>query len=82
MDKPIVKYPCDWSYRVIGEDESAVKIAISEVMGNTKHTLESSNKSSGGKYLSLNLSCKVKSEGERVNIFNMLKAASVIKMVL
>ncbi len=82
MEQPEIKYPINWEYRVIGEDGDAVKIAVKEIMGDTKFTINSSKKSSKGKYLSFVFKCKVVSEVERQTIFNLLKASPAVKMVL
>ena len=80
--KPEITYPCRWPYRVIGSDTSQINKAVSNVMGDKKYTITLSNTSSGGKYVSFNVKTRVKSEDERIGIFNDLKSHDAIKMVL
>ncbi|MBD3264231.1 MAG: DUF493 family protein [Candidatus Omnitrophica bacterium] len=80
--EPRIGYPCEWSYTVIGRDEEIMRGAVSEVMDDKKFTLSFSKKSSGGKYISLNIKTLVFSEEERNKIYTSLCATEAIKMVL
>jgi uncharacterized protein len=80
--KPEITYPCSWGYRVIGTEAAPMKNAIESVVASKKYKLKDSNKSSGGKYISMALSLIVDSEEERLSIYESLKASDEIKMVL
>lgn len=82
QNKPEILYPCEWHYRIIGAVEETLRKVVESVTLGKKYTLVSSNQSSGGKYLSLQLSVIVNNEEERIAIFNALKASPDIKMVL
>jgi len=82
MTKTEFKYPCQWSYRIIGEDEKLLRDAAASAVGNKKYKLSVSNRSSGGKYHSLNLELIVNDEAERLRIFNHLNKDPAIKFVL
>ena len=82
MEKPVIEYPCKWSFRVIGSDESLMRKAIKTTMDDSAYSLMVSNASKTGKYVSLNLETVVHNEGHRNQIYGDLKAAPPIKMVL
>jgi putative lipoic acid-binding regulatory protein len=82
MEKSVVEYPCKWSFRVIGSDESLMRKAVESILGDSAHSLMVSNASKTGKYISLNLETVVRDEGHRNQIYEGLKAAPPIKMVL
>jgi putative lipoic acid-binding regulatory protein len=82
MEKSVVEYPSKWSFRVIGSDESLMRKAVESILGDSAHSLMVSNASKTGKYISLNLETVVRDEGHRNQIYEDLKAAPPIKMVL
>lgn len=82
MEKPKIKYPCTWSYRIIGQDEQMLRKAAVSVAGGKKYTLSASNRSSGGKYYSFNFEIDVKDNSERLSIYDCLGKDPAIKMVL
>ena len=82
MQKPNIQYPCNWSYRIIGKEESLLREAAFSVAGDRTYTLKKSNTSSGGKYVSLHLTVTVSDENERLRIFGELKQCPSVKMVL
>jgi putative lipoic acid-binding regulatory protein len=77
-----LEYPCDWTYKLIGYEKEAIQKAIHDVIDEREHTLKASNKSSSGKYISLNLDLLVHNEDDRNFIYEALKAHQNIKMVL
>ena len=80
--KVVLEYPCNWCYKVIATEEKALKQAITDVIDERDHTLEHSNKSKTGKYVSMNLDILVHNEDDRTFIFDALKKHQNIKMVL
>ena len=80
--KVVLEYPCNWCYKVIATEEKALKQAITDVIDEREHTLEHSNKSKTGKYVSMNLDILVHNEDDRTFIFDALKKHQNIKMVL
>lgn len=82
MEKPVIEYPCNWSFKVIGSDESFMRKAVETTMGDSIYSLRVSNASKTGKYVSLNLETVVRDEDHRNQIYEDLKAAPPIKMVL
>ncbi|MEC4678043.1 MAG: DUF493 domain-containing protein [Nitrospirota bacterium] len=87
-DQKIVwTYPCEWTYKVIGYQETAIRQAILEVLMDKARDkafeVSFSNQSRTLKYVSLNLDCMLESETEREEIYMALKKKHpAIKMVL
>ena len=81
MDKPEIKYPCQWDYTVIGADESLLRKAVDECCCGKEHSLEFSKKSKPGKYVSLTVKAKVTDEAERVKLFASMGKHPAVKMV-
>ena len=82
MEKPVIEYPSKWSFSVIGSDESLMRKAVETTMGDSAYSLMVSNVSKTGKYVSLNLETVVRDEDHRNRIYEGLKEAPPIKMVL
>jgi len=80
--KPIINYPCDWQYKVIGTDLDELIKAIEIVADGMEYKISSSNVSSKGNYFSVNLKVFVTSEVIRDIIFEKLEANEFVKMVL
>ena len=82
MGKPEIKYPCNWKYRIIGQDEESLRNAAGSAVNNMKYSLSVSNRSTGGKYQAMNLEVNVRNEEERLGIFEKLKNATGVKIVI
>jgi putative lipoic acid-binding regulatory protein len=82
QQKVVIEYPCNWCYKVIATEKKALEQAIRDVIDEREHTLEHSNKSKTGKYISMNLDLLVHNEDDRTFIFDALKHHQDIKMVL
>lgn len=78
--KPVINYPCDWTYKVIGEDEIKIRDAIQNLLGNTGKIAKVSA-SSKGKYTSISLVVPLQNEAQRNTIYQKLSADSSVKMV-
>ena len=82
MKKPIIDYPCVWPYRIIGRDEQLLRKALSNAVGDKGHRISLANKSSGGKYQSLNAEVTVQSEEEKVDILERLRKDPDVVVVI
>ena len=82
MEKLELKYPLRWSYSIIGLDENDMRAAAKFAVGEKEHSITKSNRSSGGKYISMKLELIVDDEAERFAIFELLKHDKAVKMVL
>jgi uncharacterized protein len=79
---PEIDYPCDWSYRIIGTAESAIRALVAELVGEAAHALEASRVSSRGNYVSVRLTVAVVDDEHRLAIFRGLRDADCVQMVL
>ncbi len=82
QNRPIIEYPCSWTYKLIGNERAGIEIAAFEVLEDIKYSLTPSNASKGGKYISMNLELIVECEDSRLKYYELLKAHQHIKMVL
>ena len=80
--KLVLEYPCSWSYKLIGHEKEAIQRAIHDVILQREHSLDHSNNSKTGKYVSMNLELVIQNEDERNFIYEALKSHQHIKMVL
>jgi len=80
--KLVLEYPCSWSYKLIGHEKEAIQKAIHDVILQREHSLDHSNNSKTGKYVSMNLELVIQNEDERNFIYEAFKAHENIKMVL
>ena len=81
-DKLDIDYPVSWPYKVVGSSEERVREAIAGIVGALEHTVEPSNKSRTGKYVSLELVVTVADEGQRLGIGQALHEHVDVKFVL
>jgi putative lipoic acid-binding regulatory protein len=82
QSKPEINYPCQWGYKIIGRDKEALKICISEIMGDKEHLVSPGNISKTGKFHTYNASCEVESEEERNHLFQAFSVHDAVKMVI
>jgi len=82
MKKPDIEYPCNWSYRIIGGSEPAMRQAVGEILKGADYILAESNRNASGKYISLKLETPVENQEDRDALFRALNASDSVKMVL
>jgi putative lipoic acid-binding regulatory protein len=82
MNEPIIQYPCEWSYRIIGTDEQALRQAASESLGILPYSMTLSNQSPGKKYLSMNIEVTVETQAMRDQIFSALEKHPAVRFML
>ena len=82
MDSPTIEYPCIWSFKIIGSDTAQITDTIVVMLEAFEYQFSESRHSRTGKYTSFNLSVHVKSEEERLAIFNGLKHIPSVKVIL
>ena len=80
--KPEILYPCQWQYRLIGEDRAAMHQAIATWMPASAYTICDANVSSNGRYLSLSLEVTVNDDAERLRMYQLFAGDPAIRMVL
>jgi uncharacterized protein len=81
-ERPLIDYPTNWGYKVIGDDIDKLLQAIEEIVKGFKYEITPSNISKGGKYYSLNLTVVVISEEIRDRLFRELDNHPDIKLVI
>ena len=77
--RPEITYPCDWEYRIIGENEKRVEILVGEIV-KKPYTLEVKNHK--GRFVSLHLVVSVDNEDERNEIYRLLSTHQEVRMVI
>jgi uncharacterized protein len=80
--QPEIKFPCEWSYKIIGLDVNNILIAIEEAVSGLTYEVTPSNVSSTGKYVSLHLKLEVPNEVVRNLIYQKLMQNPDIKFIL
>lgn len=80
--KPIIHYPCEWEYRIIGADPGRMRSAVEEILGDEQYTLEEANWSRQGRWLSMSLRLVVINEAHRYELHRVLREHPDIRMVL
>ncbi len=82
MDKPSIDYPCNWSYCIIGMDERQLRDAIGDCLGKMDYRVAFSHRSTGGKYVSLNVETVVVTESARDQIYEAFSGHTAITRVI
>jgi putative lipoic acid-binding regulatory protein len=80
--KPVIDYPCPWTFQLIGRREDHLRAAVAEVIGTQAHTLTYSHTSSQGKYCSMRLELVVADEAQRLAIGGALHGHPDVRFVL
>lgn len=80
--KPKIDYPCLWQYKVIATDCAQIRRIVEEHLGDAPYSLSESNRSSGGKYVSMSLEMTVHSDYHRLRLYELLTAHPAVKVVL
>jgi len=80
--KPVIEYPCPWTFQLIGRRAREMRAAVAEVVGEQTHTLTFSHLSSQGKYCSMRLELVVSDEAQRLAIGGKLHEHPDIRFVL
>jgi len=81
-ERPEIKYPCAWVYKVIGVDCTLLKDIIVAACTPLEVAISHSHTSSKGKYHSLNAKVFVPDETVRLKIYETLKNHPSVKIVL
>lgn len=80
--KPLISYPCQWQYTVIGSDWEAIRLAVADVVGAVKYSFAESHTSRTGKYRSGHLALVVQTEEHRTSIFHALRKHPAVTTVI
>ncbi|MCB4746392.1 MAG: DUF493 domain-containing protein [Sulfurovum sp.] len=82
QDKPVITYPTNWRFKIIGRDKKKLEACIEEVMGGREHCNSLGNTSQTGKFTTYNTSCIVESKEERDRLFESFQSHKDVKMVI
>lgn len=82
MDKPIIAYPCEWSYKVIGADRAVMTRAIADLLEPFDSRFRESRQSRTGRFTSFEVTVRVETEAERNAVFDELRSIPSVKLVL
>lgn len=77
-----LEFPVEWTYTIIGTDSHAMTAAVVSIFKAGSYSLKDSKKSSGGKYVSLEIRVRVESKEQKDTWYNALASSKDIKMVL
>jgi len=80
--KPVIEYPCKWSYKLIGRVHELIEEEVKTALGEKEYELRVANRSKTGKFISLELSVEVHHEEERLRYFDYFCKSQVIMQVL
>lgn len=80
--RPEIEYPCTWEYRIIGRTYSELESAAAEVLDGIMYSIQKSNQTAGGKYISAKIELTVNSDEERTRIYHDFGRHNGIKMVV
>ncbi len=80
--RPEIKYPCKWGYKVIGTDVDKILKAIEKASMGLTYDVTPSNISKNGKYFSINITLEVPNEAVRNLIYEKLSENPDVKMVI
>ncbi|MDR0408077.1 MAG: DUF493 domain-containing protein [Campylobacteraceae bacterium] len=78
----ILKYPCMWTYKLITARDTDIKKILLRILKSEQYFLEDSKTSKKGAYKSYSLKLEVKSNKERIEIFECLQKEENIKFIL
>ena len=79
--RPQIDYPCEWSYRIIGDDIKKMVGAVEDAVKGLEYDLQASNISNKGNYFSISLKVFVDNEVVRDLVYEKLKNHKNVKMV-
>ena len=82
QEKPKIYYPCEWRYKLIGQDRDKLEACVFDIMAQKEYTSSIGNISRNGKFVSVNVSCSVDSEEERNALFKAFQDHIDVKMVI
>ena len=80
-NRPEITYPCEWSYKIIGNNIDKILEAIENAVSGLKYDVTPSNISKNGNYYSLNLKLTVPNEVVRDLIYQKLDSNDSVKIV-
>jgi uncharacterized protein len=81
-ERPLIEYPCSWTYAVIGIDEEELRLVIGSTLRGRRHKVTFSRLSRGKKYTAMHIELRVESEEDRDALFQAFQSHPKVKYVL
>ena len=81
-EKPLIEYPCIWSYKIICQGSASATDIVESVLGKREFTIKPSRSSTSGKFQSHDVSVVVMNDDDRVGIFDDIKRHPSVRFVL
>ena len=75
-------YPCRWEYRVIGAEESRIRSAIAEILGDRPYDARTGRRSEGGKWITVVVDLEVHDDEDRTSTYRRLLAQPAVRVIL
>jgi uncharacterized protein len=82
QNRPRIDYPCEWEYKIIGENVDKILLAIETASLGLEYTVSPSNLSRNGKYCSLNMRLMVPNEVVRDLVYEKLSSSESVRFVI
>ncbi|HEX6883930.1 MAG TPA: DUF493 domain-containing protein [Planctomycetota bacterium] len=80
--RPVIVYPCPWTYRIVCADEPALRLFVAGLVGESEHRVTSLGESSGGRYRRVELVLTVRDEAHRNEVFVALSRSELVRFVV
>ena len=80
--RPVLTYPLEWEYRVIGASEVELRAVIVRVMGTREHSVAEPRRSREGRWVSLHVQLVVHTEEERDRLHGELRSDPAVRLVM
>ena len=81
-EKPQIHYPCEWRFKLIGEDLDKMKSAIGRVLSEKEYTQTRSNSSRSGKFNAINIDLMLFSDKERLELYEKFQLQPEFRFVI
>ena len=81
-DRPIISYPCDWTYTVIVKDPLVIEQTLEKILGKYNYEFSPSKVSKKGKYYSFRVVVDVPDEDTKDKLYQLLEVEDTISIVL
>jgi putative lipoic acid-binding regulatory protein len=81
-ERPVISYPCDWTYTIIAKDPLKVEKIAEEILAPHDYKILPSRSSRKGSYYSFKIIVKVPDEKTKDIIFSLFENNEAITLVL
>jgi putative lipoic acid-binding regulatory protein len=82
QQRPEINYPTRWTYVVVGQGEEELMAHIARSVGDADHVKNTSRTSTGGRYVSIEVTVLVTDEEQRLVLFRALGNHPAVRVVI